>query len=985
MAQYPQAPQPDLAQSMAALSVDQQPREQSQLGRKAKRPARVFHTEFPGAAPYSDPSQTQGHPNASPAPFYNNTDWISPIESSQQPTQPTRSFFPYQQQAPTTTSYSHDISHGISHGHPNGQIQLGPESQPQSFVPVPQHNGNPEITDPILPSVSEDRASAQKNLGPAPVFKTFENACPPPAGTDYDVQDQGLSGPQFARLTMYNVPTTNELRVSTKLPLGMLLRPFAPVSNKDYECGGVSTVDFSDAVSPPRCQRCRTYMNPSMLFTEGGTKFVCNMCQFSNEVSSTYFQPIDSTNRRIDWQTRPELAFGTYDINVPRDYWKEEGVEPVPLHHLVLIDVSRDAIKKELPKLAVEAIRAALYGNGLDPGENAVHNFTAEVARLFDASGNPVNADPHTGIKYPPKAKIGIATYDRTVQFYSLNPTLEQAQMIVMNDIDDPFVPIEEGMFVDPEESRYVIEDLLDRIDLLFEDNPIEEPVFGCALNVALKALKSTGGKVSAILSSLPSRGPGSLAIREGTPNFMGDKEQEIFNPDSTYYEDLGKEYALAGVGLDLFVFPSTLCDLANTGNVCQISGGHEHFYPRFVPQRDGRRFIADFCKSAEGTIASQAQLKVRSSTGLQVAAYYGNFYHNGWEEEPIFGTLDNNSTIGVLFRHDGKLDPKLDAHFQSALLYTTSDGQRRVRVTNLIASVTEQFRPVLNFIDLDTTIGIMARDSVSRMGESPLSEIRNRITERLVEVFAAYTKHINASHPSNQLLMPMSLRGLIMYLLALEKSRPLREQQVSHDSRIHAGRLINGFSSNELSLFLYPRVIGLHNLQPVDCTYSENGLFNLPVNVKASMAALDIGGVYMAYNGQGILLWIHNQVSPVLLKDLFGEHAVSLESLDPFMNELPEIDTEISHKARALVKYFANKSCTRFLGIQLARWGLDGADYEFQALMVEDRATNTLGYVDFVSHVHKLVRNKLDSSQEKRTFNSNFISENFGFAHMGL
>lgn len=106
-----------------------------------------------------------------------------------------------------------------------------------------------------------------------------------------------------------------------------------------------------------------------------------------------------------------------------------------------------------------------------------------------------------------------------------------------------------------------------------------------------------------------------------------------------------------------------------------------------------------------------QTLMKVRCSNGLQVASYHGNFLHHTFGADLEIGSVDADKAFGVLFSYDGKLDPKLDAHFQAALLYTSADGQRRVRCINVVAAVNEGGLDTMRFVDQDAVVSIMAKE----------------------------------------------------------------------------------------------------------------------------------------------------------------------------------------------------------------------------------------------------------------------------------
>ena len=63
-----------------------------------------------------------------------------------------------------------------------------------------------------------------------------------------------------------------------------------------------------------RCSECRAYMNPHMVWLDGGRKFACTFCGTLNVTPHDYVENVGPDGRRRDADTRPELSCGTYEF-----------------------------------------------------------------------------------------------------------------------------------------------------------------------------------------------------------------------------------------------------------------------------------------------------------------------------------------------------------------------------------------------------------------------------------------------------------------------------------------------------------------------------------------------------------------------------------------------------------------------------------------------------------------------------------------------
>ncbi|KAJ3068826.1 COPII coat Sec23p-Sfb3p heterodimer component [Podochytrium sp. JEL0797] len=889
------------------------------------RSKRVYAPTHGGAPPVAQSvpgsvAPSPGMPNA-PVPGYPG----QPQQFQGQQQVPASPQNPYQQQQPP---YNNNFVPGQQPPQQGGGFvpqQPGAGGfQPRPQAPMPQQQPQQprnKIDPNQIPSPLVVHDLDQANYDGL-VYSTSSRTVPPLAATRYKAADEGNCNPRFMRFTTYQIPHTEEVLTTSMLPMGAVIQPLADLAPGEMP---VPVVDFGEA-GPLRCRRCRAYVNPWFNFTEGGRKMICNLCGCDTEVPPEYFCNLDMSGRRMDLASRPELLYGAVEFRASKEYSIRA---PKPPSYVFAIDVSWTSVQFGVLRNAVQAIKGLLY----EGGEGGL----------------------------PKGCKVGLFTFDRSVHFYNLKSTLENAHMMVVPDVNDMFVPLSEGFLVDPWESRTVIENLLNSLPGLFEGNRVSESILGAAAQAAMLALKDVGGKLFMFQTSLPTHGPGALKNREDVKLLGTDNEKKLYEPQEYFWRKMGEDYSKYGISVDLFLFPSAYIDVATIGSLSSITGGDLYVYTNFDAARDGYRFMEDLKKVGRRNFGFEGLLRVRCSDGLGVSHHFGNFCIRSSNPTDVeLAGIDSQKAIAVAFKHERKLEETGTSSFQVALLYTNFEGDRRIRVLNMALPNTGTLGNVFRCAEMDATINYLAKASVAQAAATNLKAVREQLTDRCVKILAAYRKHSASNTSPGQLILPESFKLYPLYTLSLLKCRAFRSGMLSSDARITAMRHLRNMGVPESVPFFYPRMFGLHNLEAGFGALDSNGTIRLPACVRVSFERLDPEGMYLLENGVQMFLWVGRQCSPELVSQVFGVQRV--EEIDVKMRILPVLDNKLNQNVR-LVHSLCQLERPRFMQVQVVRQQLDPPlETEFASYLVEDQNHEGMTYVDFLCFVHRNIQMEMSN-----------------------
>ncbi|KAM4676117.1 protein transport protein Sec24A [Discoglossus pictus] len=798
---------------------------------------------------------------------------------------------------------------GYQNAFPAGGPTMTPPSQQYPARPQqPQPSVGPNHLATSLGGLSLQQAQQLDELRPVNLLQERNILPPTPVQAPAPCLQEDIKklncNPELFRCTLTNIPQTQALLNKAKLPLGLLLHPFKDLSQ-------LPVVTSSTIV---RCRSCRTYINPFVSFLDQ-RRWKCNLCYRVNDVPEEFmYNPV--TRVYGEPHKRPEVQNATIEFMAPSEYMLRPPQPPV---YLFMFDVSHNAIETGYLTTVCQTL-------------------------LDNLEWLPGNT----------RTKIGFITYDSTIHFYSLQEGLSQPQMLVVSDIDDVFIPMPENLLVNLNESKELVQDLLKNLPQMFTKSSETQSALGPALQAAYKLTAPTGGRISVFQTQLPSLGAGALKPREEPNQKSTAKEIHNLTPATDFYKKLALDCSGQQIAVDLFLLSGRYSDLASLGCISRYSAGSVYYYRAYHQQHNPvqvEKLQKELKRYLTRKIGFEAVMRIRCTKGLSIHTFHGNFFVRSTDLLSL-PNVNPDAGYAVQMSVEENLTDTSVVSFQSALLYTSSKGERRIRVHTMCLPVVSALSDVYAGADVQAVTGLLANMAVDRSITSSLSDARDALVNAAIDSMSAYRSCVlTAQQPG--LLAPHSLRLFPMFVLALLKQKAFQTgTNASLDERTFAMCQIKNQPLVYLMLMTHPNLYRVDNMTDEGALNINDRTIPQPAILQLSVEKLNRDGAFLMDAGSILLLWVGRNCGQSFYNQVLG--VTNYASMPLEMTQLPELDTAESARLTAFISWLREQR-PFFPTLHIIR---DESPLKstFLQNMIEDRTESALSYYEFLLHLQQQV-----------------------------
>jgi len=312
---------------------------------------------------------------------------------------------------------------------------------------------------------------------------------------------------------------------------------------------------------------------------------------------------------------------------------------------------------------------------------------------------------------------------------------------------------------------------------------------------------------------------------------------------------------------------------------------------------------------------------------------------------------VDEDKSFAVEIAHEENEISASTACLQAALLYTTTSGERRIRVLTLELPVTSALNSIFDSADVDACVSLTARIAAeATLSASPLTGAE-KLQNACLEALRAY-RSLCPPHAKTTaaLLLPENLRLLPLYTLAAMKAALYASPaEARADERAALIATIANASATEATVLAHPRLFQAY--PPL-----EKGPNGLPAPLPLSAQSVQTNAAYLLDDGQQLSLWFGRDVPSEMLQAAFGWP--SLQGVDlATLRLLPPNTSPVAAEIHALVDAARVGRPAGWTPLRVLVQGT--SDTPFVRALIEDQTKQMMSYPEFLLHCHRYILSK--------------------------
>ena len=404
-------------------------------------------------------------------------------------------------------------------------------------------------------------------------------------------------------------------------------------------------------------------------------------------------------------------------------------------------------------------------------------------------------------------------------------------------------------------------------------------------------------------------------------------------------------------------------------GSMAKYSAGQVFYYPAFHADLHGEKFRNELSHCLTRETGWEAVMRVRCTTGMRLSNFYGNSFMRGTDLLAL-PNVNEDSTFAIEMVHSDSILNASIVCVQAALLYTTSCGERRIRVHTMAAPVTKLYAEIFRSVDCDALCNLIAKNALETALKSGLDAARMKFQNVCVEVVRAYRNsgaYGMQQQGQYQINLPESLQLLPLYAMALMKNPAFRGgTDVRSDERTFTMYELNNMPVSTSRAFIYPRLFALHTMPPncglpvpeaqaeaEDVMTAGPDKIRIPPVINLSVERLSSDGIFLLEDSLKLYMWIGRATAPAILSSLLGVN--SLEGVDCARLRLQDPKDDLSRRVQNIIQAIRDER-RPYMDVQIFCEG-DPAEVRLFWKLVEDRASfngGSYSYSEFLGHMNR-------------------------------